>query len=118
MRRALVLALLVLTSLAPAASAGSALKLQSTKATFLAVDHSLWVHVSWTPPAASTNVTVVVQQGHHTLRTFQARHWLVGAKTFQLALPRSVPNGSTLHLKVHAQSSAGSDSSSFDVALN
>jgi hypothetical protein len=117
MRRALVLALLVLTSLAPVATAGPALELQPTKATFLEVDHSLWVHVAWTPPGASTNVTVVVQQGQKTLKTFQAKHWLVGGKTFELALPKSVVDGSTLHLKVRAASSAGSDSRSLDVAL-
>jgi hypothetical protein len=118
MRRALVLALLVLASIAPAASAGSALHLQATKATFLEVDHSLWVRVAWTPPAAATNVTVVVQQGSHTVKTFQAKNWIVGAKTFELVLPRSIAVGSKLHLKVHAQSSAGSASSSLDVALD
>ena len=114
----LVLALLVLTSLAPVASAGPALQLQPTKATFLEVDHSLWVRVAWTPATASTNVTVVVRQGSRTLKTFQAKHWVIGAKTFELALPRSVADGSTLQLKVRATSSAGSDSRSLDVALN
>jgi ABC-type sugar transport system substrate-binding protein len=118
MRRALVLALLVLTALVPAASAGPSLALQPTKATFLAVDRSLWVRVAWTPPTRSTNVTVVVLQGTRTVKTFQAKHWLVGTKTFELALPRSIPNGSTLHLKVRASSSAGSDQSALDVVLS
>jgi hypothetical protein len=117
MRRALVLALLVLTALVPAASAGSSLSLQPTKATFLAVDRSLWVRVAWTPPARSTDVTVVVQQGTRTVKTFQAKHWLVGAKTFELVLPRSIPDGTTLHLKVRASSSAGSAESALAVSL-
>jgi hypothetical protein len=117
MRRALVLALLVLAAIVPVAGAGRALSLQPTKATFLAVDRSLWVRVSWTPPTRSTNVTVVVEQGSRTVRTFQAKHWLVGTKTFELVLPRSIPDGTTLHLKVHASSSAGSDQRSLDVSL-
>jgi hypothetical protein len=117
MRRALILALLVLAVLVPVASAGPSLSLQPTKATYLAIDRSLWVRVAWTPQTRSTDVTVVVQLGSKTLRTFQARNWLVGTKTFDLALPRSVPDGSTLHLKVRASSSAGSDQSSLDIAL-
>jgi hypothetical protein len=120
MRRALLLAPLALAAIAPAATAVAAaptLELSKTNATFLAVDHSLWVHVEWTPPAKATDLTVVVKNGSQTLKTLQARHWLVGAKTFDLTLPRSVPDGSTLRVTVHASSVAGSADSAVSVPL-
>ena len=72
MRRALILTLLTLAAAAPASAAGPALTLGPTNASFLAVDRSLWVQVSWTPPSRSTDVTVVVQQGSSTLKTLQS----------------------------------------------
>jgi hypothetical protein len=120
MRRALLLAPLALAAIVPAATAATAapkLELSKTTATFLAVDRSLWVHVEWTPPAKATDLTVVVKNGSQTLKTLQVRHWLVGAKTFELPLPRSLPNGSTLRLSVHASSAAGSADGTLSVPL-
>jgi hypothetical protein len=117
MRRVLLLSLLVLAAVAPAASAGPAFKLGTTTASFLAVDRSLWVQVDWSPSAKATDVTVVVAQGSHTLKTLRATHWLVGKKTFTLAVPRSVPNGATLTVQVGARSSSGSDSRTVSVPL-
>jgi hypothetical protein len=118
MRRALILTLLVLAVAAQASAAGPALKLGPTNASFLAVDRSLWVQVSWTPPGRATDVTIVVQQGSTTLKTLQAKHWLVGKKTFTLAIPRTVANGSSLTVKVRARSGAGSDSRTVSVPLS
>jgi hypothetical protein len=73
--------------------------------------------VNWSPPASATDVTVVVAQGTHTLKTFRTKHWLVGKKTFTLSLPRSVPDGTTLTVQVGARSSAGSDSRTVSVPL-
>jgi hypothetical protein len=117
MRRALILTLLALAAAAPASAAGPSLKLGPTSASFLAVDRSLWVQVSWTPPGRATDVTVVVQQGSSTLRTFRAKRWLVGKKTFTLAIPRSVADGSSLTVKVRARSGAGSASRTVSVPL-
>jgi hypothetical protein len=115
MRRALVLSLLLLAVAGPASAAGPAFKLGSTTASFLAVDRSLWVQVRWTPPARATDVTVVVQQGAQTLKTFKATHWLVGKKTFTLSLPRSVPDGASLTVKVRGHSSAGTDTRTLSI---
>jgi hypothetical protein len=117
MRRALVLALLALAAIAPAASAGPSFTLTSTHASFLAVDRSLWVQVHWTPSTASTDVTVVVKQGSHTLKTLEARNWLVGAKTFTFAVPRSVADGGVLSVRVKATSSAGNAATSLTVPV-
>jgi len=118
MRRALILTLLTLAAAAPASAAGPALTLGPTNASFLAVDRSLWVQVSWTPPSRSTDVTVVVQQGSSTLKTLQSKHWMIGKKTFTLSLPRTVPDGAVLTLKVRAKSSAGSASRTVSVPLS
>jgi hypothetical protein len=117
MRRALILTLLALAAAAPASAAGPVFKLGPTSASFLAVDHTLWVQVNWTPPARSTDVTVVVEHGSSTLKTLQTKHWMIGKKTFTLSLPRSLPDGATLTLKVRASSSAGSDSRTLSVPL-
>ena len=118
MRRALILTLLSLAAAAPASAAGPSLTLGPTNASFLAVDRSLWVQVSWTPPSRSTDVTVVVQQGSSTLKTLQTRHWMIGKKTFTLSLPRTVADGAVLTLKVRAKSSAGSASRTVSVPLS
>jgi hypothetical protein len=78
MRRALLLSLLVFAVAAPASAAGPAFSLTSPSVHYLAVDHSLWVKTTWTPPALATDVTVVVQQGSHTLKTLRAKRWLIG----------------------------------------
>lgn len=118
MRRALILTLLALAAAAPASAAGPTLKLGPTNATYLAIDRSLWVRVAWTPPGRATDVTVVVQQGSSTLRTLQAKHWLVGKKTFMLAIPRSVADGSSLTVKVRARSGAASASRTVSVPVS
>lgn len=120
MRRALLLAPLALAAIVPAATAATAsprLELSKTNATYLAVDRSLWVHVEWTPPAKATDLTIVVQNGSTTLKTLQAKHWLVGAKTFDLSLPRSVADGSTLRVSVSASSGAGRANTVLSVPL-
>jgi hypothetical protein len=120
MRRAFVPLLLVLAALAPggrAVAAAPRLRLDPPRATFVAVDHALWLHVTWTPPAAATDVTVVVRQDGSKLTTLTASHWLVGAKTFRFALPQSVPAGATLQLVVRARSAAGKASTTLSVLL-
>jgi hypothetical protein len=117
MRRALLLSLLVFAVAAPASAAGPTFALTSPSVHFLAVDHTLWVKTTWSPPTLATDVTVVVQQGSHTLRTLRARRWLIGTKTFTLSLPRSLPTGSSLSVRVRASSSAGSDRKTVSVPL-
>jgi hypothetical protein len=117
MRRALLLSLLVFAAAAPASAAGPAFTLTAPSVHYLAVDRSLWVKTAWTPPALATNVTVVVQQGSHTLKTLRATRWLIGAKTFTLTLPRSIPAGTDLSVQVRASSSAGSAQKTISIPL-
>jgi hypothetical protein len=120
MRRALVPLLLVLAAVAPGARAIAAapkLKLGPPKGTFVAVDRELWLHVTWTPPAAATDVTVVLRQGGSKLTTLTASRWLVGAKTFRFPLPRTVPAGATVQLVVRARSVAGNAATTLSVPL-
>ena len=121
MRRALLLSLVVLVAAVPAAvsapAATPAFTLTPPTAHFLVVDHSLWVKTAWTPPTRATDVTVVVAQGSHTLKTLRATRWLVGTKTFTLALPKSLPQGATLTVQVRASSSAGTARRTISVPL-
>jgi hypothetical protein len=117
MRRALLLSLLVFAVAAPASAAGPAFSMTAPSVHFLAVDRSLWVKTAWTPPALATDVTVVVQQGSHTLRTLRATRWLIGTKTFTLSLPRTIPSGTALSVQVRASSSAGSAEKTISVSL-
>lgn len=117
MRRALVLSLLLLAAAVPAQAAAPTLALTSPSVHYLAVDRSLWVKTAWTPSTLATNVTVVVQQGSHTLRTLRVSRWLIGTKTFTLALPKTLPATGDLRVQVHATSSAGSDQQTVTVAL-
>jgi hypothetical protein len=117
MRRALIVSLLLLVVAAPASAAGQTFTLTAPTVHYLAVDHSLWVKATWTPPALATNVTVVVQQGSHTLKTLRAKRWLIGTKTFTLSLPRSLPTGTELTVQVRATSSAGSGQKTTSVPL-
>jgi hypothetical protein len=117
MRRALLLSLLVFAVAAPASAAGPAFTLTSPSVHYLAVDHSLWVKTAWTPHALATDVTVVVQQGSHTLKTLRAKHWLIGTKTFTLSLPKALPSGTGLSVQVRATSSAGSDQKTVSIPL-
>ena len=117
MRRAFLLSLLVFAVAAPASAAGQTFTLTAPSVHYLAVDHSLWVKATWTPPALATNVTVVVQQGSHTLKTLRAKRWLIGTKTFTLSLPRSLATGSSLSVRVRASSSAGNDQKTVSVPL-
>jgi hypothetical protein len=107
MRRALLLSLLVLAAAAPASAAAPTFTLTPPTAHYLAVDHSLWIKAAWTPSTLSTDVTVVVQQGTHTLKTLRAKRWLIGTKTFMLSLPRSLTPGVALSVQVRASSKAG-----------
>ena len=117
MRRALLLSLLVLAVAAPASAAGPAFTLTAPTVHYLAVDHSLWVKTAWTPPSLATNVTVVVQQGSHTLKTLRAKRWLIGTKTFTLTLPKTLAAGSALSVQVRATSSAGSAQKTVSIPL-
>jgi hypothetical protein len=117
MRRALLLSLLVFAVAAPASAAGQTFTLRAPTVHYLAVDHSLWVKTTWTPPALATNVTVVVRQGSHTLKTLRATRWLIGTKTFTLSLPKSIPTGTALTVQVRATSSAGSAQKATSVPL-
>ncbi len=117
MRRALLLSLLVLAVAAPASAAGPAFTLTGPSVRYLAVDHSLWVKTAWTPPALATNVTVVVQQGSHTIKTLRATRWLIGTKTFTLTLPKTLTAGSALSVQVRATSSAGSAQKTISIPL-
>jgi hypothetical protein len=117
MRRALLLSLLVLAAAAPASAAAPAFTLMPPTAHYLAVDHSLWIKAAWTPPTLSTDVTVVVQQGTHTLRTLRAKRWLIGTKTFVLSLPRSLTPGVALSVQVRASSKAGRAQQTVSVSL-
>ena len=109
MRRALLLSLLVFAIAAPASAAGPTFALTSPTVHYLAVDNSLWVKTTWTPPTLPTDVTVVVQQGTHTVKTLKATHWLIGTKTFTLSVPKAMLAGGPLSVQVRASSSAGSD---------
>jgi hypothetical protein len=117
MRRALLLSLLVLAPAASASAAGPAFTLSAPTAHFLKVDNSLWVKTAWTPSTKPTDVTVVVQQGAHALRTLRAKRWLIGTKTFMLTLPKSLPAGTTLRVLVRASSAAGNAQSTISVPL-
>jgi hypothetical protein len=117
MRRALLLSLLVLAAAAPASAAAPSFSLTPPSAHYLAVDHSLWIKAAWTPPTLATDVTVVVQQGTHTLRTLRAKRWLIGTKTFTLSLPKSLTPGTALFVQVRASSSAGSAQKTVSVSL-
>jgi hypothetical protein len=117
MRRAVLLSLLGFAVAAPASAAGQTFTLTAPSVHYLAVDHSLWVKATWTPPALATNVTVVVQQGSHTLKTLRAKRWLIGTKTFMLSLPKSIPAGTALTVQVRATSSAGSAQKTASVPL-
>lgn len=117
MRRALLLSLLVLAAAVPANAATPTFTLTAPTARFLAVDHSLWIKTSWTPSAKATNVSVVVQDGSHTLKTLRARGWLIGTKTFTLALPKTLPAGTSLRVQVRASSSAGTAQKTISVSL-
>jgi hypothetical protein len=118
MRRPLLLGLLVIAAAAaPASAAGPAFSLTAPTAHFLAVDHSLWVKIAWTPAERPTNVTVVVSQGSSTLRTLRATRWLIGTKTFSLVLPRSLGDGTPLRVRVRASSSAGTAQRTISVPL-
>jgi hypothetical protein len=118
MRRAFLLSLLVFAVAAPASAAGQTFTLTAPTVHYLAVDHSLWVKTAWTPPTLATNVTVVVQQGSHTLRTLRAKRWLIGTKTFTLSVPKSIPTGTALTVQVRATSSAGSAQRTTSVPLS
>jgi hypothetical protein len=117
MRRPLLLSLLVLAAAAPASAAAPTFTLTPPSAHYLAVDHTLWIKAAWTPPALSTDVTVVVQQGSQTLRTLRAKRWLIGTKTFTLSLPKSLSTATALSVQVRASSSAGSAQKTVGVSL-
>jgi hypothetical protein len=118
MRRPLLLGLLVIAAAAaPASAAPPAFTLSAPTVHFLAVDHSLWVKTAWTPATRPTDVTVVVSQGSSTLRTLRATRWLIGTKTFNLVLPRSLPDGTALRVRVRASSSAGTAQRTIRVPL-
>jgi hypothetical protein len=118
MRRALLLSLLVFAIAAPASAAGPTFALTAPTVHFLAVDNSLWVKTAWTPAERPTDVTVVVQQGSHTLKTLRAKRWLIGTKTFTLTLPRSLATGTALSVRVRASSSAGNAQKTISVPLS
>lgn len=117
MRRALLVSLLVLAAAVPAAAAAPTFTLSPPTAHFLAVDSSLWIKTSWTPPTRATEVTVVVSQGSHTLRTLHVKRWLIGTKTFTLSLPKTLAAGGSLSVAVRATSSAGSAQKTISVPL-
>jgi hypothetical protein len=117
MRRALLLSLFVLAAAAPASAAGPTFALSAPTVHFLAVDNSLWVKTAWTPAQRPTDVTVVVQQGSHTLKTMRAKRWLIGTKTFTLTLPRSLSTDVALRVQVRARSSAGTARKTLSVPL-
>jgi hypothetical protein len=117
MRRAVLLSLLMFAIAAPASAAGQRFTLTAPSVHYLSVDRSLWVKTTWTPPKLATNVTVVVQQGSHTLRTLRATRWLIGTKTFTLSLPKSILTGTALTVQVRATSSAGSAQKTIGVPL-
>jgi hypothetical protein len=117
MRRALLLSLLVLAAAVPASAAGPTFALSAPTVHFLAVDNSLWVKTAWTPAQRPTDVTVVVQQGSHTLKTMRAKRWLIGTKTFTLTLPRSLSTDVALRVQVRARSSAGTARKTLSVPL-
>jgi hypothetical protein len=117
MRRALLLSLLVLAAAVPASAAGPTFALSAPTVHFLAVDNSLWVKTAWTPAQRPTDVTVVVQQGSHTLKTMRAKRWLIGTKTFTLTLPRSLSTDVALRVQVRVRSSAGTARKTLSVPL-
>jgi hypothetical protein len=117
MRRALLLSLLVFAIAAPASAAGPTFALTSPTVHYLAIDNSLWVKATWTPPTLPTDVTVVVQQGSRTVKTLKATHWLIGTKTFTLSVPKAILAGGPLSVQVRATSSAGSDRKTISVPL-
>ena len=117
MRRVLLLSLLVLAAIVPAAGAAPALTLSPPTAHFLRVDNSLWITTAWTPPSRPTEVTVVVQDGSHTLKTLHVKGWLIGTKTFTLRLPKTV-SAAALTVQVRATSAAGSAQRSISVPLS
>jgi hypothetical protein len=113
MRRMLV------TSIALVATAGSLAALPATagsqtpltvtkvRATWLGSSHRIFVDTSWAPKSYQTKVTVKISVNGDSLRTLQAKNWVIGHKLFQLTVPDTVTAGSKARIEVRVQSQAG-----------
>ncbi len=111
---------MLITSIALAATAGSLAALPATAgsktpltvtkvhATWLGSSHRIFVDTSWTPKRYQTRVTVKISVNGDSLRTLQAKNWVIGRKLFQLTVPETVTTGSAARIEVRVQSQAGS----------
>jgi hypothetical protein len=124
MRRLLITSIaLAATATAAAAlpaTAGSQTPLKVTKvhATWLPSSHRIFVDTSWTPKRFQTRVTVKISVDGDSLRTLQAKNWVIGRKLFQLTLPDTVTTGSQARIDVRVQSDAGSARDHVTLELN
>jgi hypothetical protein len=124
MRRMLV------TSIALVATAGTLAALPSTagsktpltvtkvRATWLGSSHRIFVETTWAPKRFETKVTVKISVNGDSLRTLQAKHWVIGHKLFQLTVPETVTAGSKARIEVRVHSEAGDDRTAVKLALD
>lgn len=115
MRRMLVTSIALVatagTLAAAPATAGSKTPLTLTKvrATWLGSSHRIFIDTSWAPRRFETRVTVKISVNGDSLRTLQARHWVIGHKLFQLTVPETVSARSKARIEVRVESKAGND---------
>ena len=114
MRRMLVTSIALVatagTLAAAPATAGSKtpLKLTKVRATWLGSSHRIFIDTTWAPRRFETRVTVKISVNGDSLRTLQAKNWVIGRKLFQLTVPETVTTGSEARIEVRVQSQAGS----------
>ena len=53
--------------------------------------------------ALRDQVTVKISVNGESLRTLQAKHWVIGRKLFQLTVPETVATGSQARIEVRVQ---------------
>ena len=73
------------------------------RADWLGSSHRIFVDTTWTPKRFETRVTVKISVNGDSLRTLQAKHWVIGRKLFQLTVPETVAAGSKARIEVRVQ---------------
>jgi hypothetical protein len=108
------------TLAAAPATAGSKTPLRLTKvrATWLGSSHRIFIDTTWAPRRFETRVTVKISVNGDSLRTLQARHWVIGHKLFQLTVPETISARSKARIEVRVESKAGNDRDAVTLDLN
>jgi hypothetical protein len=120
MRRILVTSFALLAGAAamPAAAISKTpLRVTTLGAHWSGSTRNIFVETTWAPKSLETMVQVKISVNGDPLRTLRVTHWVIGRKTFKLAVPASVARGSKARIDVRVSSDAGADHRAVSLAL-